>query len=289
MSWFIFAFGAAILTAAAAIVEKKVLQKEHAMEFSAALALINLVLAIPFLFFANFSSLTPIILFLLFGASILGSVAYLLVAKSTRHMEVSVVGPLMIFSPAITSLLAFLILGEALTQLQLSGIILMLIGSYVLEAQKHKILEPIRIFVRSKYVHFIFAALILYGLGSVIDRTLLSRYHVDIITYLGIIHIFIAFIFSIMIFLFHDGFKGIAHGFRTSGWWIVLVAILTVGYRTAQITAMTTAYTGLVIAIKRMSSLFTVVIGGELFHEGELLKKTLATIVMIVGAVLIAW
>ena len=289
MSWFIFAVAAAILTAAAAIVEKKVLFKEHAMEFSAALALNNFVLAIPFLFFADYSSLSFISILLIFAASILGSIAYLLVAKSTRHMEVSVAGPLMIFSPAITALLAFFILGEALTRLQLGGILLMLIGSYVLEAKMKKLLEPVRIFVRSKYVHFIFAALVLYALSSVIDRTLLSRYQVDVITYLGIVHLFLAINFMVMIYLFHDGFNGITHGFKTAGWWIVLVAILTVGYRSTQIAALATAYTGLVIAIKRMSSIFTVIIGGELFHEEDLLKKTLATLVMIAGAVLIAW
>jgi uncharacterized membrane protein len=43
----------------------------------------------------------------------------------------------------------------------------------------------------------------------------------------------------------------------------------------------------LVIPIKRLSALFSTVIGGELFHEKYLLRKSIACVVMIIGAVLI--
>ena len=47
------------------------------------------------------------------------------------------------------------------------------------------------------------------------------------------------------------------------------------------------AFAGLVIAVKRMSAFFVVLIGGELFHEKNLLRKSIACLIMLAGAGLI--
>jgi len=60
-----------------------------------------------------------------------------------------------------------------------------------------------------------------------------------------------------------------------------------VGHRLAQMQAIQLAYAGLVIAIKRMSAFFVVLIGGEIFHEKNLLRKSIACLIMIGGAALI--
>ena len=49
-----FAFLAAILTAAASVIEKRTLMREHALEFSSVLAMFNMILAIPFFFLIDF-------------------------------------------------------------------------------------------------------------------------------------------------------------------------------------------------------------------------------------------
>jgi drug/metabolite transporter (DMT)-like permease len=70
---------------------------------------------------------------------------------------------------------------------------------------------------------------------------------------------------------------------------ILLVAVLTVSYRVAQNYAVSLAAVGLVTAVKRSSSLFTTLIGGEIFHEKELIKKSVACLIMILGVFLIAF
>jgi uncharacterized membrane protein len=67
-----------------------------------------------------------------------------------------------------------------------------------------------------------------------------------------------------------------------------LIALLTTLYRLAQAHATALAAVGLVVAVKRSSALFTTVIGGELFREHDLIRKSVACLIMIVGVYLLA-
>ena len=64
---------------------------------------------------------------IIYFVSILGAIAFLLVAKSVRHMEISDHSPLMVVSPVITATLAFFFLGESLTPPQVIGIFLLIV------------------------------------------------------------------------------------------------------------------------------------------------------------------
>lgn len=146
MEWFIFALGCAFFASLAVVVEKKTLMKQHAMEFSAVLALFNLIIVAPLLFFADLT--IPLeILGILYVGSIFGTIGFLYVAKGLRHMEISVTSPLLSFQPAILLMLAFFILGETLSFIQLIGILILLVSAYILETPKQLDLkEPIRVF-----------------------------------------------------------------------------------------------------------------------------------------------
>ena len=284
MEWYFFATLAAILTAAFTIIEKKTLLKEHAMEFSAVLAIFNFLIAIDLMPYINFN--LPIkTLGLMYLASVFGSIAFLFVAKAVRHMDVSIVSPLMTFSPAIVVVLAFFILGEKVTSLQLFGITLLIIGSYVLEAENHGTKKIFTKTFKSNYFYYIFLALILYSFCSIFDKFILRT--VSPLTYIPIVQFFIAINFIILICIFHNGFDGIKHGIKNAGKWIFLVAILVTSYRLAYAQAVSMTYVSLVIPIKRMSAFFATVVGGRVFHEKNLVQRTLACVIMLTGAFLV--
>jgi len=284
MEWYFFATLAALLTAAFTIIEKKTLLKEHAMEFSTVLAIFNFLIALVLLPYINFD--LPIkTLGLMYLASVFGSIAFLFVAKAVRHMDVSIVSPLMTFSPAIVVVLAFFILGEKVTSLQLFGIILLIIGSYVLEAENHGTKKIFTKTFKSNYFYYIFLALILYGFCSIFDKFILRT--VSPLTYIPIVQFFIAINFIILICIFHNGFEGIKHGVRSAGKWIFLVAILVTSYRLAYAQAVSMTYVSLVIPIKRMSAFFATAVGGKIFHEKNLTQRILACVIMLIGAFLV--
>ncbi|MEA3229382.1 MAG: DMT family transporter [archaeon] len=284
MEWYIFAGLCAILAGLSAIVEKKTLRKQHAMEFSAALAIFNLLIVLPFLAKADISSI-PIELYpFIFGVSILGSIAFLLIAKSLRHMEISQVSPLLNFGPVFLVVAAYIFLNETITTVQLAGILLIVTGSYILEIDHgfQNILDPLRKMFSSRYIVYILLALILYTFSSIGDKIILNI--ISPITYIIVVQFFIAINFIVLITIFHDGIHGIKRGIRNAGKWILIVAILTTSYRLFQAQAVSMAFVSLVTPIKRTSTLLTTLVGGEIFHEDNLAKKAIACVIMLLGA-----
>ncbi len=284
MQWYVFAIFAAVLTAASTIVEKKTLLKEHAMEFSAVLAIFNFLIALVLLPFINLNfSLN--MLALIYIAAVLTTIAFLFVAKAVRHMDISVISPLLAFDPAVVVVLAFFILRERITYLQLLGILLLVAGSFVLEAENYNIKNIFTRKFKSNYFYYIILALILYGFGSILSKFILNT--VSPLTFILVIHFFIALNFIALISMFHNGFEGIKHGIKSAGKYIFLVAILVTSCRLFQAQAISMAYVSLVIPIRRMSNLFATVVGGRMFHEKNLAKRTIACIIMLAGAFLV--
>ncbi len=284
MEWYIFAGLCALFAGMSAIVEKKTLRKQHAMEFSTILAIFNFLVVLPLLVKADLYSISTNTYLLIFGVSILGSVAFLLVAKSLRHMEISQASPLLNFGPVFVAILAFIFLGETITAVQFAGIFLILAGSYILEIEHgfQGILDPLKKMTTSRHILYIFIALILYGFSSLGDKIILGT--IQPITYIIVVQFFIAVNFIVMISVFHDGIAGIKRGIKNAGKWILIVAILTSSYRLFQAQAVSMVFVSLVTPIKRTSTIFATIIGGEIFHDEDLTKKAIACIIMLLGA-----
>ncbi len=286
MEWFIFALGAAVITAFVSVIEKRVLFKEHATEFSATLALMNFLVTIPFFYLVDFS-IAPLIWILIVASAFFASIGFLFVAKAVRHMELSAASPLLNFGPGFTAVIAVLILGEILSPLNVVGIITLILGSYVLEIdfRSHDLLTPIRKIWKSRYIHYIFLALGSYSVSSVMGKYVLG--YVTPITLVFLEQLFVALIFLGILYAGYDGFRGIGHGIKKVGWWILLMAIMTVSYRLLQAAAIKMTYVSLVMPIKRLNTLFATIIGGKLFREHGLYQKIAACIIMIIGAILV--
>jgi drug/metabolite transporter (DMT)-like permease len=290
MSWFIFAVLSALFLSASSITEKRALLRVHSIDLSAALAFVNLIIAAPFLFFIEWARVSVSILFLIFGAALVTAVAFYLIAKAMRHLEISFVAPLLALTPGSTALAGFLVLGEALSRIDVLGIIFMIIGSYILALEPHHdFLQPIRTFVRSRYVKFVLISLVLYSLGATLDRAIVFDFEVPIANYMFFVHLFVAVLYLPMIAVLGIGGEGVRRGFKLETKNIIFISIFTVLYRLFQMYALSLAFVGLVSAIKRSSSFFTTLIGGELFHEGRLGRKLIASLIIIFGATLIVF
>lgn len=288
MTWLAYAFASAVLLSATALVEKKILQRVHSIDFSAGLAFLNFVFSIPFAFFIEWNEVTPMTLSLIFITALLASFAFLLLAKGIRHLEISTVSPLLSLSPGSTAILAFFILGEKLSVWQVGGIVLMIIGSYVLGTHEEKsVLKPVQQFINSRYIHFVLLSLLFYSMGAIFDRAILFNFDISLPIYIFFVHFFIALLFILLASVYGGGWKGIVYGYRTGGIKVVGASLLTIGYRFFQMEALQLASVGLVSGVKRSSSFFTTLIGGELFHEHNLKRKLIASGIIIAGIVLI--
>ena len=285
MTWFIYAVLGAFLTSLSAIVEKKALTRLHAMDFSIVVALVAAILSSPILLSVSWEQVTPAAFGLIAVIAVVAMFAFLDVTRGIRHLEISTSSALFLFGPFISASLAYLILGETLTGIQLGGMLLLALGLYVLETRHfwHGG-EFVRNIWGDKYSRYILLGLFLYGFTIIGDRIVLSYYHVPAPLYTAIVQVLIAVCFICYALIARGSIRAPLALARDNWKIILLAALLMTSYRIMQAEAVAIASAvGLVIAIKRSSALFTTIVGGELFSEHDLLRKSVACLVMIAG------
>ena len=207
-----------------------------------------------------------------------------------KNMELSGALPLLVLTPGLVALFAFLILGEALSNLEIIGMVLLLSGTYVLERRGKDFLEPFKVFVRSKNHHYIIIALLIFTATSIMDKWLLRDFQLAPSAFIPFQHLFLAINFLlIVLFTEFNILKKIKSHSKDIWGIVILVSLFTVGYRYFQIETVKIAPVALVLTVKRSSVFFATVIGGKLFNEHHLLRKAIATLIMIAGAVIMLY
>jgi len=219
----------------------------------------------------------------------MGALAFYNVMHALKNLDISGALPLLVLTPGFVALFAFLFGLEQLTIIQISGMFLLLAGTYLLEMKpKQAVAEPFKIFSKSSNYHYIGFALILFTASSILDKVLLGKYKMPPTAFMAFQQLFYAIVIG-AVYLFSSKIKrNPLTTFDKKIWfWVIIISILTMGYRFTQIKAIKIAPVSLVLSVKRISVFIAVVIGGRLFNEKNLLKKALATAIMVAGAIMI--
>jgi drug/metabolite transporter (DMT)-like permease len=289
MTWFFVALISALLSASAAITQKKVLYNLNALKFSFLLSLVNLLFSIPFFFFIDYTTINITNLSILLIKSLIGVAAFYCVMLSLKNLEISNALPLLALTPGFVAIFAFLLLGETLRMIEVVGLIFLIAGTFILENKSPTVLYfPFGVFYKSKYHRFILIALLLFTASSILDKLLLVKLNFSPISLTAFQHIFFAVLFSLAYVFFKDKESSDSIIVEKSNLgWIALISLFTIGYRFTQIAAISLASVALVLAIKRTSVFWATLIGGKIFNDKDLLKRSIAAILILVGAILI--
>ena len=288
--WFVFAMASALLSASAAVLQKKVLFRMSALEFSFAVSVLILLVSCLAPFTIDVTSLPRATLLLILGKSILGAFAFLFVMIALEKNQISSALPLLGLTPAVAAVLSMPVLGESLGLREWAAIGMMMAGTYLIEKrprQHSSSSAPIGSGVLSHSP--IIGALVLFAVSAVADKLLVSGYKIHPFAVLFYQHIVYCVIFGAMLAI-----RGMLHrplpaagrppgSVRQELPVIAAVALITIAYRFAQLEATTTAPAALVLAVKRMSIVFASLYGGALFSDEHLTRK-LAGALLIAGA-----
>ncbi len=294
MNWIIPTLLAALLSGISVIFIKKLLLHEHSLDFSVVLGLLLVIMSLPFIPFIS-RDVTLWQYGLIFLEALCASFGFWYVTKSIKRMEVSEVTAFLALGPLFTFILALIFLKETLTPWQIGGITLIAFGGYVLHVD-HKTkspLEPIKKFLHFKYFKYIMGFSLLYALDSIINRYLVNtagNQALDSATFFFWFHIFVAAIMLVFYFFFKQrNTQGIIHTLTKNSHFLLIIVILTFGYRLAEIIAISLPQgnIAMVIGIKRLGLLVPAIIAGELFHEHHLFKRITAFAIMVIGSLLL--
>lgn len=172
--WFVLALGAALLTSFNPILYKKMLKDADTLVVVWGVTLI----ALPLLGLFTVV-LTPTIprLDWFFALAVIGSAglnaaAHLASTRALKMADVSLVTPLLIFSPIFTVLIAAIFLGEMPSLLGLFGVGLILTGAYWLNREANADwLAPFRSLVLSSTVALVLLAGLLWAVTPLFEKT----------------------------------------------------------------------------------------------------------------------
>lgn len=291
MDWFILAFISALFSAASAVSEKKVLFSLNALDFSLIVSVVTLVLTLPFFFSVQLSQITPISFAVLFLKTLLSAGAFLCVMLSIKNLEISEALPLLALSPGLVAIAGAVFINDVLSKNEWLGIFTMLIGAYILELKKgnSNLLYPFKsIFNFSKY-SYVFIALMLFTITSLLDRVLLKEYKFPPITFMVFQQLFYTLIFSVIVVVKRRNIFANAKSYSKKVIYLIMaISFFTVIYRYTQIEATKLAPVAMVLSVKRLSVLIAVIAGGKLFNEDNLSRRIAAVLLIITGAIILA-
>lgn len=289
---------AAFFKSVANVAEKQVLTKEDVEIYSSQLSFVLAFISLPLLFFVKSFDVSNSALLLIYGASACSIIAALTSVWIIKKLDLSESAVLFAASPIIIAVAAGVLLGERLSLVAIAGILVSALGIFILEyhnpkSEKHTIAfhAPHGIPGPEKKTTLYFlllVSLICFSLGAVADRHAIHNLGIDPILYLIVIQFFILSNFALIDLFISRRMKRAVFNpsmFLRKSFWTNVIFIL--GHRIAHMFAVQTMQIGLLNAIKQISAVFTTILGGRIFKEEHMLRRTIACMAVVCGVVLV--
>jgi uncharacterized membrane protein len=282
-SWLIPALISATLSAIAAVMQKSLLRQLDEVYFSFLLSVAILAVSLPTLFMVDVVAVTGTSLLLLCLKGVINAFAFVAVMGALKKNEISATLPLLGLSPGVTALLAFVIIGETIMPSEIMGLVLMMAGVMTIEGwrQWQHAGGWKAAWAGSKQIVL---ALLLFALSSVVDKILVTSQRTDPYVVLFYQHVIFVLVFGAYLYVRRGAsWTSSAGGVGQLVAGILVVALLTLGYRYFQLVASKQGSVAMVLAVKRTSVFWGALAGGYLFKEGAL-RSRLVGAALIIGA-----
>ncbi|MBI5045393.1 MAG: EamA family transporter [Candidatus Niyogibacteria bacterium] len=217
----------------------------------------------------------------------LNSLTTVLSMKAIKYSDLSVTVPMLAFSPAFLLITSPVILGETPTIIGVVGILLIVLGSYILNLQEKKngYLEPFKALLKEKGSRLMLLVAFIWSITSNFDK--IGVQNSSPILWATAVNIFIVIVLLPILWWINSPANQIKIFKDTKtlfliGFFGALVSIF-------QMTAVNLILVSYVIAIKRLSIIFTTIAGYLFFKEQKLRERLAGAIIMLIGVVLIIW
>jgi uncharacterized membrane protein len=286
MEWLMFSLMAALTVSTQDAWMKKRFSHLTPYEMSAYPLLYSLPL---FLFTALFVSKPPLdsTFWWTFPACLpLESAAILIYMKSIKISPLSLTIPYLAFTPVFILVTGYVFLGEVPDSIGIIGVFVTVAGSYILNSTsgKQPLLAPFKNVLNEKGSWQMLIVAMLYSLTSVLAKKAIL--HSSPI-FFGVSFCLTFNMMMIIVLLSMRKISLLSLLTRHSSQGFAVGALFFLQIMAGNL-AMSFTKVAYMISVKRMSILFSVLYGGILFSEEQLLKRLLGAAIMVSGAVLIS-
>lgn len=304
MSSIVFAIGASILKTFSTLSEKQVLTRAEPAAFTASASFAIAIVSVPLLYTVNSTHMSTLAIWMTALCAFFSTISAFTSAYVLKHLDISESASLFALSPAVITLMSVFLLDENLAWIQLAGIGLSCVGIFILEGHRHSAkqethltplaLDPAHIELPlkkqdSRLILYtaLFFSLICFSSSAVLDRYVIHHLDTDPIFFLIIVQFFILFYFLI-IDLFTKK-KGSVDAFdvkilRRRSFWAHIFFVIA--HRVFHMFAVQGMGASILHAIKQSSVVLTTVLGGKIFTEKHMVRRTIACLCVVFGVLL---
>lgn len=287
--WAILALGAALLASFNPILYKRMLKDADTIVVVWAVTLFSLPLLALFTLAADpqTPSIDSWFIVGVIGSAGLNAVAHIASTRALKLADVSLITPLLIFSPVFTVLISAVLLGEVPSARGLLGVGLVLVGAYWLNRNSGADrLAPFKAMALTPGVLLVLLAGLLWAITPLFEKTAIlhtnperPRFAAFVITSL------LAFILTPLVIA--RGRPAIAKlSLRRPE--LILAGLIAGIAPVLGYTAFSLGLVGYVTTLFKLSTLMTILWSSLLLKERGLARRLPASLVMVVGAILIA-
>ncbi len=214
----------------------------------------------------------------------LNMVAYILYLYAIKLSPISLSVPFLAFTPVFMILTGFITLGETVTLWGGLGTGLIVIGGYVLNFSKAEegILKPVAALVYEKGSWLMLIVAFLFAFAAVIGKKAILHSSPLFFSYFFFM-IFNLITLACVLLTRQANWRCIMHN-KGKGLWLGTLLLSHISFHGLAIAISTAVY---MIAVKRSSILFCVLLSWIILKEGEIKSRGLGTLLMFGGVLLI--
>lgn len=220
------------------------------------------------------------------GSGIIQVVNTILYMKAISKGDISTVMPMLSFTPLVLLVASPFTIGEFPSPLGLLGIFLVVGGSYILnlDMKKMSLLEPFRSIIKNSGTRYMLVVAVLWGISGVFDKISINNSSVlQHITFLNLL-VFVSLTVFVSV---QKKFNLKKIGEAKSD--LFLVSLFTTGSYLFHYIAISLTLVSYVVSLKRISGVFSVLLGFYFLNEPNIRQRLLGSIVMFLGVIFIVF
>ncbi|HMB01859.1 MAG TPA: EamA family transporter [Spirochaetota bacterium] len=245
-----------------------------------------IILLSPLLFFINYHKLNTVFFTNGLIAAVINSTTVLLTIKAIQKGELSLVEPLRSMSPLFLLFTAPLLLGEYTSAAGITGVLLIVTGSYFLEIKniRQGITAPLRALWHNPGARLMLLNTVLWSISTCFAKKAILAGSPLAFTFLFQLTIFFIYLPFIIIKKISLTDLKKEKGMRI----IVLIGFFMALANVSQNVAISLIPAVYVIALKRLDLLFNILFGKFFFREKKFAQRLTAGLIMLTGSVIVA-
>ncbi len=284
MIWVIFAIIGAFVDAAYFVLIKKLLKNVDQYVLAGGtffcsfvlLSLISLIKGVPEIGPGFYSAV------LITG--VLNVISTILCFEALKITDLSLAVPMLSFTPLFLIFTSFIFLKEFPTICGILGIFLIVVGSYVLNTttDSKKLFDPFKQMFRDKGVFYMLIVAFLFSISANFDKLVV----INSDPFFGSSMVYLLLAVSFLAISFKKS-RNVNLTYKENFFSFFLIGLIIVIGTVAVNIALNMQIVSYVISLKMLSILFSVLLGGLIFKEDNIIKKSLGALIMLAGLILI--